>query len=135
MLEATLGKLAAGEDLPQAEMTAAIDAIMSGKCDAGQIGLLLTSLSAKGETIEEVVGAARAMRRHMVQLHTTRQGVVDTCGTGGDRSGTFNISTAAAIVAAAAGAPVAKHGNRGVSSKSGSADVLAELGVQIQVSP
>ena len=133
MLESTLGKLAAGQDLPEQEMTSAIDAIMSGKCEEGQIGLLLTALNAKGETVGEVVGAARAMRRHMVALHSTRQDVVDTCGTGGDRSGTFNISTAAAIVAAAAGVPVAKHGNRSISSKSGSADVLAELGVLIQV--
>ncbi len=135
MFDATLGKLAAGIDLSEEEVTAAFDAIMSGRCDDGHIALLLTGLSAKGETAGEVVGAARALRKHMVTLHTGRTDVVDTCGTGGDRSGTFNISTAAAIVAAAAAAPVAKHGNRGVSSKSGSADVLAELGVRIDLDP
>jgi anthranilate phosphoribosyltransferase len=134
-LDSTLGKLAAGHDLPEEEMTAAMDAIMSGECQDGEIGLLLTALKAKGETTAEVVGAARALRRHMIPLPTGRGDVVDTCGTGGDQSGTFNISTAAALVAAAAGVPVAKHGNRSVSSKSGSADVLSELGVRIDLEP
>jgi anthranilate phosphoribosyltransferase len=135
MLQSTLGKLAAGQDLSEDEMTASIDAIMSGRCEEGQIGLFLTSLKAKGETVPEVVGAARALRQHMICVRTRRTDVVDTCGTGGDHSGTFNISPAAAIVAAAAGVPVAKHGNRGISSKSGSADVLAELGVRIDADP
>ncbi|MEX0938377.1 MAG: anthranilate phosphoribosyltransferase [Pirellulales bacterium] len=130
MLESTLGSLAAGRDLSQEEMAETIDAIMEGSASESEIALLLTTLRAKGETVAEVAGAAQSLRRHMVPLDTRRQGVVDTCGTGGDHSGTFNISTAAALVTAAAGVPVAKHGNRSVSSKSGSADVLNELGVR-----
>ncbi|MEM6655368.1 MAG: anthranilate phosphoribosyltransferase [Planctomycetota bacterium] len=99
-----------------------------------QIAVLLTALATKGETVDEVAGAAAALRDHMTPLRTTQTGVVDTCGTGGGGSKTFNVSTTAAIVAAAAGAPVAKHGNRSVTSRSGSADVLAELGVNLQAS-
>src|SRR5258708_1694134 len=113
------------------QMADAMDAIMRGQVADAQIGLFLTALRAKGETVEEVAGAAATMRAHMTPIRTTRTGVLDTCGTGGDGSGTFNISTAAALVTAAAGVPVAKHGNRAVSSHSGSADVLAELGVRI----
>lgn len=135
MIESVLGRLAAGENLTQAEMADVIDQIMQGKCVAGQIGLLLTLLREKGETCAEVAGAAAAMRRHMVPIRSQRTGLLDTCGTGGDGSGTFNISTAAAIVTAAAGVPVAKHGNRKISSRTGSADVLAELGVNIAATP
>jgi anthranilate phosphoribosyltransferase len=113
-------------------MASTIDAIMSGLWTDGQIGLLLTALRAKGETFAEIAGAAKAMRQHMIPIRTQRRGLVDTCGTGGDGSRTFNISTAAALVIAAAGVPVAKHGNRAMSSRSGSADVLAALGVNIE---
>ncbi len=132
MIQETLGRVAAGENLPMEVMSAAVESIMRGQWSDGQIGLLLSGLNIKGETIEEVAGAAAAMRRHMTPIRTRRSGVLDTCGTGGDGSGTFNISTAAALVTAAAGVPVAKHGNRGVTSKSGSADVLAALGVNIE---
>jgi len=130
-IEAILGRLAAGEDLSMEEMAAAIDAVVDGQVNEGQTGLLLMALKAKGETSAELAGAALALRRHMTPIRSTRSGVVDTCGTGGDGSGTFNISTAAAIVAAAAGVPVAKHGNRAVTSRTGSADALAELGVNV----
>jgi anthranilate phosphoribosyltransferase len=131
VIEATLGRLAAGENLSMDEMSACIEAVMQGDLDDGQIGILLTALRAKGETAEEIAGAAAVLRRHMTPIRTRRTELVDTCGTGGDGSATFNISTAAALVAAAAGVPVAKHGNRGITSKSGSADVLAALGVNI----
>ena len=96
-----------------------------------QIGLLLTALAAKGETVDEIAGAALAMRRHMTPIRSRFPELLDTCGTGGGGSTMFNVSTTAAIVAAAAGVPVAKHGNRSITSRSGSADVLAELGVNI----
>jgi anthranilate phosphoribosyltransferase len=134
VIQATLGRLAAGENLSMEEMAAAIDAVVDGRCTPGEMGVLLTALRAKGETSQEVAGAAQALRRRMTPIRTSRAGVVDTCGTGGDGSGTFNISTAAALVAAAAGVPVAKHGNRAVTSKTGSADALAALGVNIGAS-
>jgi anthranilate phosphoribosyltransferase len=127
-----LGRVSAGEDLDGSEMTAAMNVLMSGTCDEGQIGLFLTALAAKGETAEEVAGAARAMRAHMTPIRSRYDRLLDTCGTGGGGSDVFNISTTAALVIAAAGVPVAKHGNRSVTSRSGSADVLAELGVNIQ---
>ncbi len=129
-----VGRVSAGEDLSVEEMESVIDAVMHGRWKNAQIALLLTGLHAKGETANEVAGAALAMRRHMTRIPTSRLGLLDTCGTGGDGSGTFNISTAAAIVTAATGAPVAKHGNRKITSKTGSADVLAELGVNIDAS-
>jgi len=113
-------------------MARVVDAMVSGQLEDGEIAILLTALSAKGETADEVAGAAAALRRRMTPIRTTRSGLVDTCGTGGDHSGTFNISTAAALVTAAAGVPVAKHGNRSITSKSGSADVLTELGVDVE---
>ncbi len=116
------------------QMAAAVEAIMDGMWSEEQIGLLLSALRAKGETVAEVAGAARAMRRHMTPIRTERTGLIDTCGTGGSGSGTFNISTTSALVTAAAGVPVAKHGNRRITSKTGSADVLAELGVNIEAS-
>jgi anthranilate phosphoribosyltransferase len=131
MITSYLGRIAAGQDLAQAEMTAVIDEVMSGDVPENEIAVLLTALRAKGETAEEIAGAAIAMRRHMTPIRTRHAAVVDTCGTGGIGSELFNISTAAAIVAAAAGVPVAKHGNRSVTSKSGSADVLAALGVNV----
>jgi anthranilate phosphoribosyltransferase len=126
-----LGRVAGGEDLSMDEMAEALGMIMRGECNERQIALLLTALRAKGETVAEVAGAAKAMRLCMTRIHTARSPLLDTCGTGGDGSQTFNISTAAAIVASAAGATVAKHGNRSISSKSGSADVLRELGVNV----
>jgi anthranilate phosphoribosyltransferase len=129
---ALLGRLAAGENLSAEETTAAVDAIMRGAWSEAEIALLLTALREKGETAEEVAGAALAMRRHMRPIRTSRSGVLDTCGTGGVGSKLFNVSTTAALVAAAAGVPVAKHGNRRVTSKSGSADVLRELGVNVE---
>jgi anthranilate phosphoribosyltransferase len=132
VIEATLEYLAEGNDLSADQMTEAIDLIMRGKCPEAEIAIFLSQLRAKGETCEEVAGAARAMRRHMTRIQSSRTGLVDTCGTGGDGSGTFNISTAAALVTAAAGVPVAKHGNRRITSKSGSADVLADLGVNVE---
>ena len=115
------------------EMSSTIGDVMQGHWSEEQIGLLLTSLRAKGETIEEIAGAAQAMRRHMTKIRSSRQDeLIDTCGTGGGGLHTFNISTAAALVTAAAGAPVAKHGNRAITSRSGSADALAELGVNVE---
>ncbi len=131
MLTSFLGRISGGESLSQEEMAEVIDAVMSGRCEENEIALLLTALKAKGETAAEIAGAAQAMRRHMTPIHSRRQGIVDTCGPGGVGSNLFNISTAAAIVTAAAGVPVAKHGNRSVTSKSGSADVLQALGVNI----
>jgi len=131
VIDATLGRLAAGDDLTQEQMATAIGAIMEGRVPENKIALLLTALRAKGETVSEIAGAAQAMRDHMTPIRTTRRGVIDTCGTGGDGSGTFNISTAAALVTAAAGVPVAKHGNRSITSRTGSADVLAALGVNV----
>jgi anthranilate phosphoribosyltransferase len=126
-----LGRAAGGEHLAMSEMAAAIDSIMRGEWAEEEIGLLLTGLAAKGETVDEIAGAATAMRRHMTPIRSSHAELLDTCGTGGGGSQTFNISTTAAIVAAAAGMPVAKHGNRSITSRSGSADVLAELGVNI----
>ena len=115
-------------------MTQVVNAFMRGDCSDKQIEALLVALHEKGETVEELAGAASALRMHMNPIQTRRENVVDTCGTGGGKAGTFNISTAAAIVAAAAGASVAKHGNRKSTSKTGSADVLIELGVNIECS-
>jgi anthranilate phosphoribosyltransferase len=129
-----LGHLSAGQDLSAEQMTDAMNALMSGECDEGPTGLFLTALSAKGETAEEVAGAARAMRAHMTPIRSRYDRLLDTCGTGGGGSDIFNVSTTAAIVIAAADVPVAKHGNRSVTSCSGSADVLTELGVNIQAS-
>ena len=110
---------------------------MSGEATEAQIGGLLVGLAAKGTTVEELIGAATVMREKAVAgRRATADGVVlDTCGTGGDVRGTFNISTAAAIIAAAAGVKVVKHGNRSASSKSGSADVLEKLGVKLELTP
>ena len=134
MIESILGRLAAGEDLSMDEMSQTMDAVVEGRLNEGEVGVLLTALRAKGETSQEVAGAAAALRRHMTPIRTTRTGVLDTCGTGGDASGTFNVSTAAALVVAAAGVPVAKHGNRAVTSRTGSADALAALGVNVNAS-
>jgi len=125
-------RLHRGGHLSLDEMSTVVDQIMQGLLAQDLIADLLLALRAQGETVDEIAGAALAMRKHMTRIRTSRSGVIDTCGTGGDASGTFNISTGAALVAAAAGVPVAKHGNRSVTSKSGSADVLASLGVDIE---
>jgi anthranilate phosphoribosyltransferase len=135
MLAMFTARLANGESLARAEMTEAIDAMMCGDALAADVRAFLLVLRAKGETAEEIAGAAEALRKHMTRIESQRDGVVDTCGTGGVGSNLFNISTTAAIVAAACGVPVAKHGNRGITSKSGSADVLAALGVNIEAPP
>ena len=132
MLNEQIAKVEAGQNLSQEEMAAAIDLVMQGRCEEEKIRSLLLALATKGEAVEEIAGAATAMRAHMTPLESTRQDLVDTCGTGGDGSGTFNISTAAAWVAAGAGIAVAKHGNRKITSKTGSADVLVELGINIE---
>ncbi|WP_425397693.1 anthranilate phosphoribosyltransferase [Aeoliella sp.] len=126
-----VGRVAGGIDLTMPEMQATIDLMMDGDCTDEETALLLTGLAAKGETVDELAGAAASMRTHMTTIRTSRTRLLDTCGTGGGGSQTFNISTTAAIVAAAAGVPVAKHGNRSVTSRSGSADVLAALGVNL----
>lgn len=132
MIEASLRLVEAGHDLAMDQMSETISLIMEGKCSQDEIARLLIGLRRKGETVSEVAGAAAAMRKQMTQIRTSRSGVIDVVGTGGDGSGTFNISTAAALATAAAGVPVAKHGNRRFTSRSGSADVLAQLGVNIE---
>ena len=128
-------KLASGMDLTEREAGMAMHQMMDGSASAVEISAYLTLLRTKGETISELTGSAKAMRDHALVVHANQETLVDTCGTGGDQTGTFNISTASAIVAAAAGVPVAKHGNRAASSKSGSADVLQALGVVIELDP
>lgn len=128
-------KLSEGIDLTEQEAELAMHQMMDGSASAAEIAAYLTLLKMKGETVAELTGSAKAMREHALVVNTQRTPLIDTCGTGGDHAGTFNISTAAAIVAAAAGVPVAKHGNRAASSKSGSADVLQALGVQIELGP
>ena len=130
-----LQKVIDRQDLTKEETVAAFDEIMAGALTPVQIAAFLVALRMKGETVAEIAGAACSMRRHAVFVDTGGSPVVDTCGTGGDAIGTFNISTTAAFIAAGAGARVAKHGNRAMSSKCGSADVLAELGVNIEVGP
>jgi anthranilate phosphoribosyltransferase len=120
--------------LSESEMAECMNEIMEGRAGDAQIGSFLTALRIKGETIEEITGAARVMREKSTRISAPK-GVVDTCGTGGDMSGTFNISTTTAIIISATGVPVAKHGNRSVSSSSGSADVLEALGVRIDLTP
>ena len=132
-LRQILLKLCRREDLTRSEAREAFVHIMSGDASDAQIGGLLVGLAAKGTTVEELVGAATVMREKVVPVACDSAGIVlDTCGTGGDVKGTFNISTAAALIAAAAGVKVVKHGNRSASSQSGSADVLEKLGVKIE---
>jgi len=135
MFPTLIDKLARRENLTVDEASAAMTEIMEGRAAEAQIAGFLIGLVMKGERPAEIVGLARAMRTHSVKLSQRFDNVFDTCGTGGDRSGTFNISTTAAIVVAACGVKVAKHGNRSVSSKSGSADVFEALGVRITAPP
>ena len=136
MLRAAVRRLAAGHDLTADEAGGAFDVVMTGAAPSAQVAALLMGLRVKGETPSEVAGAARALRRAMIRLDADAPAdLVDTCGTGGGRVPTFNISTAAALVAAACGVRIAKHGNRSFTSRSGSADLLESLGVRIDVTP
>ena len=134
MIKEAVNILVSGINLSEAEMAECMTEIMEGKSTDAQIGAFLAALRIKGETVDEITGAARVMREKAARINAP-EGVLDTCGTGGDMSHTFNIYTTVAIVVAAAGIPVAKHGNRSVSSKSGSADVLEALGVKIDLQP
>lgn len=125
-----LGRIAAGETLTEDRARAAFDIMMSGAATAAQTGAFLMGLRVRGETVAEIAGAARAMREKALKI-SAPPGTVDTCGTGGDGKGTHNVSTAAALIVAGCGVPVAKHGNRAMSSRSGSADVLRALGVNV----
>jgi len=132
MIKEAIQKVVDREDLEEFEMMAVTEEIMEGAATDAQMGAFMTALRLKGETVAEVTGAARVMRQRAVRIDARTETVVDTCGTGGDHAGTFNISTTAAFVVAATGITVAKHGNRAVSSGCGSADVLEALGVNIE---
>src|SRR5438552_4771507 len=135
MFTELLEKVVRHEDLTADEAAAAMREVMEGRAAPAALAALLSGLVMKGERPSEIVGFAKAMREHAVKLSAPVNDVFDTCGTGGDRSGTFNISSAAAIVVAACGVPVAKHGNRSVSSRCGSADVFEALGVNVDAPP
>ncbi len=137
-IQEAIGQVVVGKDLPEQAMYEVMLAIMSGEATPAQIGAFITALRIKGETVEEIAGAVRVMREKATHVDTgvdTAKGgiIIDTCGTGGDCSGTFNVSTTSAFVVAGAGGVVAKHGNRSVSSKCGSADVLEAAGVTLNL--
>ncbi len=135
-VQEAIAKVIEGQDLTEVEAESAMTQIMQGQATPAQIAAFLTALRMKGEAVSEIAGCARAMRRSAVRVRPHRsETLVDTCGTGGDGAGTFNISTTAAFVVAGAGQPVAKHGNRSISSQCGSADVLEALGVNLDLSP
>ena len=129
---ALIGKVATGAALTREEAASAFEQMMSGEATPSQMGALLMALRVRGETVEEITGAVSAMRAKMLRV-TAPPDAIDVVGTGGDASGSFNISTCAALIVAGAGVPVAKHGNRALSSRSGAADVLAALGVNIDL--
>ena len=131
---AIIGKVATGATLTREEASGAFDQMMSGEATPSQMGALLMALRVRGETVDEITGAVAAMRAKMLRV-TAPPNAIDVVGTGGDASGSFNISTCAALIVAGAGVPVAKHGNRALSSRSGAADVLAALGVKIDLAP
>jgi anthranilate phosphoribosyltransferase len=135
MFRENLQKIILGKDLSDAEMGQMLSAVLSGETTDAQIGAMMAALATKGETFEELAGAARAMRRKALRIQAPGATIVDTCGTGGDGTQTFNISTTTAFVVAGCGVTVAKHGNRSVSSKCGSADVLEALGVKLDTEP
>ena len=135
MIREAIKKVVSGHNLTHQEAALTMDTIMRGEASASQIACFITALRMKGETVEEISGLALKMREHAENIFPKQKNLVDTCGTGGDVSGTFNISTVAALVVAGAGIPVAKHGNRSVSSKCGSADILEALGVKIDLEP
>src|SRR5947199_4899678 len=135
MIQRALARLLDGHDLSRDEAREVMGSIMSGEASPAQIAGFLVALRAKGETADEITGSAEAMRDHVLAVQPTRTDLVDTAGTGGDGKHTLNISTAAALVAAAAGAGVAKHGNRAASSQTGSADVLEALGFELDLAP
>jgi anthranilate phosphoribosyltransferase len=132
MIQQAVARLLEGQDLSRAEMVQVMTEIADGEATPAQVGALLAGLRLKGETVDEIAGAADVMRARVDPIRVGKEVFVDTCGTGGDGRATFNISTTAAFVVAGAGVTVAKHGNRAVSSKSGSADVLAALGVDVE---
>ena len=131
MIKDAIAKIVSQKDLTLDEARQSMNEIMSGECTDSQIAAFITALRMKGETVDEITGCALVMREKVTKIHSNHKLFVDTCGTGGDSKGTFNVSTCAAFVVAGAGIPVAKHGNRSVSSSSGSADVLSALGVKI----
>ncbi|MDY6892885.1 MAG: anthranilate phosphoribosyltransferase [Chloroflexota bacterium] len=133
MIKEALSKIVSGSDLTMAEAREVMTEIMQGQATPAQIGSFITALRMKGETSNEIAGCAQAMRENAVQVKPKQKPLVDTCGTGGDSSGTFNISTTVAFVAAGTGLAVAKHGNRSVSSRCGSADLLQALGVNLEL--
>jgi anthranilate phosphoribosyltransferase len=135
MFKDYLQKIIGRKNLSESEMSEMIEEIFSGKLSNAQIGAFMAALATKGETFEELAGAARVMRRRATRIQAPGSAVVDTCGTGGDGGGTFNISTTTAFVVAGGGVTVAKHGNRSVSSRCGSADLVEALGVNITVDP
>ncbi|HWP64308.1 MAG TPA: anthranilate phosphoribosyltransferase, partial [Candidatus Limnocylindria bacterium] len=130
-----LTAVVAGRSFDEAESGALFEAVLAGAVPPVLLGALLVAMRMRGETADELVGAARVLRRHAVRVPDVPAGAVDTCGTGGDGAGTFNVSTAAALVVAGAGVPVAKHGNRAVSGTVGSSDVLEALGVAVELPP
>src|ERR1700753_3846938 len=133
-LKSIIGKVATGATLSREEAASAFDSLMSGEATPSQMGGLLMALRVRGETVEEITGAVSAMRSKMLRV-TAPPEAIDIVGTGGDGSGSVNVSTCASFIVAGTGVPVAKHGNRALSSRSGSADVLASLGVKIDISP
>ena len=134
-MPAAIARVIEGSNLSREEMHAIMKTIMTGEATQAQIGGFLVGLRIKGETVDEIVGAAEVMRELATPVHVSQDLLVDTCGTGGSGSGKFNVSTASAFVTAAAGVRVAKHGNRAASGKSGSADVLEAMGAEIMLSP
>ncbi len=135
MIKEAIAQLVEKKDLVKDITAQALEEIMTGIASPAQIAAFLVALRLKGETIEEITAAAEVMRRHVTRIKSKAKLVLDTCGTGGDETGTFNISTISALVAAGCGVAVAKHGNRSVSSKCGSADLLVELGVRVDIEP